>query len=435
MYKLYTNLLAFAHSLYMLHIMVVRYVMQQVDVVIAGSGPAGVLLAMECGRLGLSVICVSPTLGDDWDRCFGIWASELPDEWKDCVETSWAAPTVRTWSRGERLLAHRYMKLDTPKLQANIMSRARSVGVQFIDGLATDVEHQVDHSTLRVGEELTVSGKFFVDATGGSRTLLPAGPARPIAYQTAYGEHLEVESHPFEMGEMVFMDLRSLGPTRAGASPSFLYAMPLSKTEIFVEETTLISEPEMSLRDLQSRLHRRLKVWNIVPKRRLGIERCRIPMTFPLPDRNQRTLAFGAAASMVHPATGYLLARTMRKAPGVAAAIHRELQQFESAEESTKRVWREIWPKDDVRKWELYTFGANFLAKLDDDQVERFFDVFFDLPAEDWHGFMTGELSAGRVATMMTKVFLAIDSSLRWRLVLESVGASSAPLLRAAAAQ
>jgi lycopene cyclase-like protein len=404
---------------------------KQVDLLIAGSGPAGVLLALACAEKGVDVCCVSPSVNQEWERCFGMWSGELPDNLKSCIETSWAAPIVRTWSGGERLLDRRYLKLDTVKLQGLLMERCRAAGVEFVAAEVCTVDHREECSLVGVGAPQPLACRFFVDATGGRRNLVESSAERPIAYQTAYGEHLEVEQHPFTIGEMVFMDLRSMGPTRSGASPSFLYAMPLSKTEIFVEETTLISEPEMSLRELQRRLHGRLKLWDIRPTRRLGIERCRIPMTFPMPDRKQRTLAFGAAASMVHPATGYLLARTIKKAPGVAEVIAAELHS-DSLTRSSQKIWREIWPVDDVRKWELYTFGANFLAKLDDDQLERFFNTFFDLPTEDWYRFMTGEVSAARLAAMMSRVFLATDANLRWALIKESVGVNSASLIRAA---
>ena len=405
--------------------------MKNTNLVIAGSGPAGVVLALACAEKGVSVVCVSPSVGEVWERCFGMWSGELPDDLMDCIETSWAAPIVRTWGGGERLLDRRYLKVDTVKFQDLLMQRCHQAGVTFINAEVAAVDHQAEVSIVEVLKEEPISCRFFVDATGGKRDLVESSAVRPIAYQTAYGEHLEVEHHPFAIGEMVFMDLRTISPTRSGASPSFLYAMPLSKTEIFVEETTLISEPEMSLRELQRRLHGRLKLWDIRPTKRLGIERCRIPMTFPLPDRNQRTLAFGAAASMVHPATGYLLSRTIKKAPGVAEAIHAELGS-DSLDRSSQKIWREIWPVDDVRKWELYTFGANFLAKLDDDQLERFFHTFFDLPTGDWFRFMTGDLSSAKLAVMMSRVFLTTDANLRWALIKESVGGNSAALIRAA---
>jgi lycopene cyclase-like protein len=405
--------------------------MKSSDLVIAGSGPAGVLLALACAERGVKVSCVSPSVDENWERCFGMWSGELPDYLKGCVETSWIAPMVYTWSSGERMLDKRYLKLDTIKLQRLLMERCREAGVEFVCAEVSTVEHRESDSVVAVDGHDPLSCRYFVDATGGKRNLVESSAERPIAFQTAYGEHLEVEHHPFKIGEMVFMDLRSVGPTSAGASPSFLYAMPLSKTEIFVEETSLISATDMSMRELQNRLHERLKQWNIKPKKRLGIERCRIPMTFPMPDRKQRTLAFGASASMVHPATGYLLARTIKKAPGVAKVIAEELKS-ESLTSGSQKIWKEIWPVDDVRKWELYTFGANFLAKLDDDQLERFFDTFFDLPTEDWYRFMTGELSAANLAGMMSRVFLATDSNLRWALIKESVGANSAPLIRAA---
>ncbi len=405
--------------------------MKNSDLVIAGSGPAGILLALACAERGVQVSCISPSAEDKWERCFGMWSDELPDDLRSCIEASWIAPLVRTWSGGERILDKRYLKIDTVELQQTIMARCLAAGVEFVSAKVSTVDHRENDSVVEIEGLEPVSCRFFVDATGGKRNLVGSNAERPIAFQTAYGEHLEVERHPFTIGEMVFMDLRSLGPTSSGASPSFLYAMPLSKTEIFVEETSLISEPEMSLRELQNRLHERLKQWDIIPIKRLEIERCRIPMTFPMPDRKQRTLAFGAAASMVHPATGYLLARTMKKAPGVAEIIAGEISS-DSLTRSCKKIWREIWPVDDVRKWELYTFGANFLAKLDDDQLERFFNTFFDLPTDDWYRFMTGEISAASLAAMMSRVFLATDSNLRWALIKESVGANSASLIRAA---
>lgn len=48
--------------------------------------------------------------------------------------------------------------------------------------------------------------------------------------------------------------------------PTFLYAMPFSKTKIFLEETSLVARPAVGFQDLKDRLEARMK-W-------LGIKVC-----------------------------------------------------------------------------------------------------------------------------------------------------------------
>ncbi|GKC47269.1 hypothetical protein Tco_1064991, partial [Tanacetum coccineum] len=55
-----------------------------------------------------------------------------------------------------------------------------------------------------------------------------------------------------------------------------------------------------------------------------------IPVGGSLPNTEQKNLAFGAAASMVHPATGYSVVRSLSEAPNYAAAIAKILQQGRS---------------------------------------------------------------------------------------------------------
>ena len=44
----------------------------------------------------------------------------------------------------------------------------------------------------------------------------------------------------------------------------------------------------------------------------------RLDTNLPLPDRNQPVLAFGGAASMVHPASGYMVGSLLRRGPDLA---------------------------------------------------------------------------------------------------------------------
>ena len=45
--------------------------------------------------------------------------------------------------------------------------------------------------------------------------------------------------------------------------PTFLYAMPFSKTRIFLEETSLVARPSLSFDELKDRMYARLKHLNI----------------------------------------------------------------------------------------------------------------------------------------------------------------------------
>ncbi len=69
-----------------------------------------------------------------------------------------------------------------------------------------------------------------------------------------------------------------------------------------------------------------------------------IPVGGPLPIGRQPITAFGAAASLIHPATGYSLARSLREAPGLAKEVSQILQQDLPIEETAQNVWKALWP-------------------------------------------------------------------------------------------
>jgi len=72
---------------------------------------------------------------------------------------------------------------------------------------------------------------------------------------------------------------------------------------------------------LKERLLRRLAKRNVEPVDVIHEEFCLFPMNLPLPNLQQQLLAFGSAASMVHPASGYLIGALLRRAPSFADAI------------------------------------------------------------------------------------------------------------------
>merc|ERR1712183_1262520 len=107
---------------------------------------------------------------------------------------------------------------------------------------------------------------------------------------------------------------------RAQKSPTFMYVMPLgavpgepSAQRVFFEETSLVARPGVSFEECKRRCFARLKHLEI--KVRAGSieeeEFCCIPMGGAIPEPGQRVVAFGGAAAMVHPSTGYQLCRMM----------------------------------------------------------------------------------------------------------------------------
>ena len=75
-----------------------------------------------------------------------------------------------------------------------------------------------------------------------------------------------------------------------------------------------------------------------------------IPVGGPLPVAHQTVTAFGAAANLVHPATGYSIARSLREAPGLANAVAAILQRQQPVGVTAHDVWRALWPAEKQRQ-------------------------------------------------------------------------------------
>lgn len=83
-----------------------------------------------------------------------------------------------------------------------------------------------------------------------------------------------------------------------------------------------------------------------------------IPVGGPLPLTSQPVTAFGAAANLVHPATGYSIARSLREAPGLAEAIAVILQGRQPVGSTARDVWAALWPAEKQRQVRLSLTGV-----------------------------------------------------------------------------
>jgi len=187
--------------------------------------------------------------------------------------------------------------------------------------------------------------------------------------------------------------------------PSFVYAMPLGPNELFLEETILVSRPGGSSKNLEARLQKRMAALGIKPTKILEDERAAIPMGGADPIVPQRTLGFGATASLVHPASGYMVARAMEIAPRVASTLVPHLQRLRSKVDGGQQLekgdlddlaevgWGTVWPADERRQRDFMHFGFELLCLLNPQELRDFFTGFFRLPDALWEHFLSWRLS------------------------------------------
>jgi lycopene cyclase-like protein len=152
-------------------------------------------------------------------------------------------------------------------------------------------------------------------------------------------------------------------------------------------------------------------------------------MGLGLPLPRQDVLPFGAAASMVHPASGYLMSQIARKAEPVAFALVDALEAG-GRQAAIDTGMSTLWPRDRRKIWELYGFGLESLVGMSTAETCRFFDAFFRMPTEAWSGYLAGTLSPAALGAVMTRLFRSLPLSLRWRLLRTSVSSGVAPLAR-----
>jgi len=294
---------------------------QEYDLVIAGAGPSGLAVACRVAAAGYRVAIVAPDSLGIWVNNYGVWIDEFESMGlEDCFDTIWDSATV--WLNGseERTLTRPYARVDRPKLKRKLLERCIETGVQFADAKVKDCNNSAsDKSVITCSDGRQVSGTFVVDATGHSKALVKYDTARyDPGYQGAYGITVTVKSHPFPVDKMLFMDWRDDhldGYPELKASnaklPTFLYAMPFSDTKVFLEETSLVARPIIPFPELKARLDARMKHLGLEVLSIEEEEYCSIPMGGILPELPQRTIGVGGTAGMVHPSTGYMIARVL----------------------------------------------------------------------------------------------------------------------------
>lgn len=405
------------------------------DVVVCGAGPAGLLLAKELSQRNLKVAVVDPALDKPWPNNYGVWMDEADHfGYAACCDRVWNQVGIQfDEATPELVLTRPYGRIDRKRLKGLLMDECRACGVEFAVSKATNVEHFDDQpsivSTIAIGsgnnnnnnnnseptppQRQTYKTLVVADATGFCREFVKHDVVFDPGFQVTYGARCRVKDlGPYQLDRMVLMDYSEQhlyeDPVLTQSNirfPSFVYVMPLEKDEIFLEETVLVSRPGCSSKDLQARLDLRIKALGLEVIEVLEDERAAIPMGGMDPVVPQRTLGFGATASLVHPASGYMVARAMEIAPRVATAVALQIQQEKATSQLQMQIqpgqldriaeagWDAVWPTDERRQRDFMHFGFELLCNLNPQELRDFFIGFFRLPNALWEHFLSWRLS------------------------------------------
>lgn len=394
------------------------------DVLVIGSGPAGLSIATALAQRGVAVEGLSPTgPAQPWPNTYGIWADELEAlGMRDFLAHRWQKTTA--YMGHQRITLKRdYGLIDREKLQGHWLKQGNHHKIKWHQGKGMRVTHGAKRSEVIDGNGITHSARLVIDASGHTPALVKRLPmAKPVAYQAAYGVVGRFSAPPVEPGQMVLMDYRDdfLPISERHRPPTFLYAMDLGDDVYFVEETSLAHVPGISMETLEQRLHQRLAHRGVKIVETHHVERCLFPMNMPLPDLTQAVVGFGGAASMVHPATGYMQGAMLRRGPALAQAIAQALDggpgSATTPAEAARAAWQALWPDDRLRKHYLYTFGLENLMAFKTAELQQFFTTFFELEQSQWAGFLADTSTLPEIVQAMLVLFGRTSNPVRWGL-------------------
>jgi lycopene beta-cyclase len=381
------------------------------DVLVIGGGPAGLAIAGACGRLGLATGLVDPTPDRPWTATYGMWSGELPADLPTSVVAARAAG--RAIAVTEHQLGWEYAVLDVPALRAHLADRLTDVRIHAGRAVGSP---EVGVVALADGSHLRAS--VVIDAGGGARPLDRTTPRQPAAAQTAYGLVVDEDAAaPLVIpGDALFMDWRA--DHGEPGWPTFLYVIPLGDGRVLVEETSLARRPGLPLSTLRRRLHARLARHGVQPPKDARSEK----VSFRVDHQRHRgsgVLGFGAAAPLIHPATGFSLAASLGLAPQVAAALATHLPDHPGR--ALAAAQKTVWPLDARVVHYVRRIGLESLLRMPPADVPGFFEQFFALPDLHRWTYLTARDDVRGIVAAMNCLFRTSSGGLRRHLVTSAL--------------
>ena len=392
------------------------------EVLVIGAGPAALCIAAALAERGVRVHGLAPEdPAQPWPNTYGIWGPELDalglggllaHRWSNTCSYFGAGLASGAVSHGID-----YGLFDKTALQHHWWRACQAGGVVWRRGRAVAIDHHPSASEVITAAGERLQARLVIDATGHQSGFVQRPDEGPVAGQAAYGIVGRFSSPPVDPGQFVLMDYRcdhlSEAERRCGP-PTFLYAMDVGEGLFFAEETSLALAPPVPYDLLKDRLLRRLRHRGIQVDQVQHEEFCLFPMNLPLPDLQQRVVGFGGSASMVHPASGYMVGALLRRAPALADAIAAGLNApGVDGEQLSRGAWQALWPLELQRKHALYRFGLEKLMRFSDPQLRAHFATFFSLPHGQWYGFLTNTLTLPQLIAAMVRLFVQAPWSVK----------------------
>tara|TARA_Y100001968_G_C19404068_1_gene742663 strand:- start:433 stop:1671 length:1239 start_codon:yes stop_codon:yes gene_type:complete len=385
------------------------------DVLVLGAGPAALCVASELVQQGLNIQAIaSNSPHEPWPNTYGIWAEELETlNMAHLLEYRWNNTVSFFGSReentGQLATNHSfdYGLFDQKAFQKSLLKRCD--GLSWIIETVESIVFKEGKTEVKCSSGATYWARIVIDASGHRTTFIKRPKNQLLAQQAAYGIVGKFSSPPVDPDQFVLMDFRPdhLNDSQRVQPPSFLYAMDFGKDIFFIEETSLACAPPLSFEALKERLYLRMSHRGIEVKEIIHEEHCLFPMNLPLPYLDQPLLAFGGAASMVHPASGYMVGALLRRAPALAENLAKiiAIQPPLESSDLARQSWRVLWNPELVQRHRLYQFGLERLMSFDEKLLRGFFATFFKLPTKDWYGFLANTLPLPKLLIVMLRLF------------------------------
>ncbi|MCJ2186579.1 lycopene beta-cyclase CrtY [Novosphingobium beihaiensis] len=214
------------------------------DLAIAGCGLAGGLVALAMARLRpeLRVIVVERGAALGGQHLWSFFASDLPqgaEALADALTTArWDSYEVRFPSRS-RVLATPYRTMSSGRLDAAV--RAALPPECVITGVETTA---VTPTSITLADGRSIAAKGVLDARG-----IPGLPHMAGGWQKFLGQRLRLAA-PHGLAMPVVMDAR----VEQTDGYRFVYCLPFSPTEVFVEDTYYADGSALDLPLLRRRI-------------------------------------------------------------------------------------------------------------------------------------------------------------------------------------
>jgi hypothetical protein len=125
---------------------------------------------------------------------------------------------------------------------------------------------------------------------------------------------------------------------------------------------------------------------------------------------------------MVHPATGYMVGKVLRRAEPLAAAL------LGGGAEAAREI---VWPADELLTDRLYRVAAEMIDSFGLSETREFFAGFFELPPSVRDGFLDRTLDLAGLRRSMFGVFMRTSPQVR-RILLGAGLRKARPLASAA---